>query len=122
MNGSLYERLGGEAALMAAVDLFYDKVLTDERTRPFFAGLDMPAQIKKQVAFMTRAFDGPAQYSGRDLRTAHAPLVAQGLNDTHFDAILEHLEASLRELGVVEEAIAEVRTLVASTRDEVLNR
>jgi hemoglobin len=122
MSASLYERLGGESAMMAAVDLFYEKVVADERTRPFFAGLDMSVQIKKQVAFMTRAFDGPAKYSGRDLRSAHAPLVERGLDDTHFDAILEHLEASLRELGVAEGEIAEVRALVSGSRDEVLNR
>ena len=52
-KGSLYDRLGGEAAIMAAVDRFYQKVLADELTRPFFAGLDMDAQIRKQISFMS---------------------------------------------------------------------
>ena len=75
MSQSLYERIGGEAAVMAAVDLFYKKVLEDELTRPFFAGLDMAAQSRKQVAFMMWAFGGPEPYKGRPLREAHKKLV-----------------------------------------------
>ena len=61
MSTPLYERIGGQAAVMAAVDLFYEKVMEDELTRPFFAGLDMSKQTTKQVAFMTWAFGGPAE-------------------------------------------------------------
>jgi len=31
MSDSLYEKLGGEAAVDAAVDIFYRKVLADDR-------------------------------------------------------------------------------------------
>jgi hemoglobin len=75
MEKSLYERIGGHAAVMAAVDLFYRKVLADDLTRPFFDALDMDAQIRKQIAFMTWAFGGPAEYRGRDLTAAHGALV-----------------------------------------------
>lgn len=108
---------------MAAVDLFYTKVLDDEVTRPFFEGLDMGKQIKKQVAFMTVAFGGPDEYRGRDLRTAHAGLVKhKGLADVHFDAVAKHLADTLAELGVAQPLIDEALGIVASTRDEVLNR
>lgn len=33
---SLYDRLGGSAALDVAVGSFYDRVLRDERTKTFF--------------------------------------------------------------------------------------
>lgn len=46
---TLYERIGGEGAVAAAVDVFYDKVMADEITRLFFSAIEMPAQIKKQV-------------------------------------------------------------------------
>jgi len=75
MKQSLYERIGGEPALMAAVDLFYSKVLDNELTRPFFETLDMESQIRKQIAFMAWALGGPDSYKGRDLRGAHADLV-----------------------------------------------
>ena len=38
---SLYARIGGEAAVDAAVESFYVKVLADERVSSFFAQTDM---------------------------------------------------------------------------------
>jgi hemoglobin len=123
MTASLYERLGGENAIMAAVDLFYAKVMNDPLTRPFFETLDMRAQTRKQVAFMTWAFGGPAEYKGRDLRAAHAELVKKrGLGDTQFDAVAGHLRATLEELGVSADLIGEALAIVAGTRTEVLGR
>lgn len=120
---SLYERIGGEPAIMATVTLFYEKVLGDERTRRFFANLDMDQQSRKLVALMAWAFGGPSEYKGRDLRTAHLRLVREeGLSDEHFNAVAEHLEASLVELGVDAPLIAEVMTLVGSLRGDVLSR
>jgi hemoglobin len=120
---SLYDRLGGEAAIMAAVDLFYQKVMADELTRPFFAELDMPAQVRKQVSFMSWASGSPERYPGRDLRQAHAKLVRErGLSDVHFDAVARHLKATLEELGIDAALVAEAMAIVASTRNEVLGR
>ena len=123
MTPSLYERIGGEPAIMAAVDLFYAKVMNDELTRPYFKGLDMGAQVKKQVAFMSRALGGPVEYHGRDLRTAHSKLVRdQGLGDAHFDAVATHLRSTLEELGVQKELVDEALTAIGGMRDEVLGR
>ena len=36
MANSLYDRLGGETAVQAAVELFYEKVLSDGRINHFF--------------------------------------------------------------------------------------
>lgn len=119
---TLYEKIGGDAAIDAAVELFYRKVLVDDRVSRFFDDTDMNGQLKKQKAFLTMVFGGPAAYAGKDLKSAHAPLVAGGLNDEHFNAVGEHLVATLRELSVAEELIAEVGTVVETTRDAVLGR
>jgi len=123
MSASLYERIGGEVAVMAAVELFYARVLADQVMRPFFEALDMTAQTTKQVAFMTWAFGGPTEYRGRPLRAAHADLVKdKGLSDVHFDAVARHLEATLKQLGVEESLIREALTIVGSVRNDVLAR
>lgn len=59
---SLYERLGGAPAVDAAVDLFYKKVLKDERINWMFDETDMKKQIAHQKKFMTQAFGGPEEY------------------------------------------------------------
>ncbi len=119
---SLYERIGGAAAVNAAVDVFYRKVLTDKRISHFFDSVDMDRQAAKQKAFLTFAFGGPASYSGKDMRAAHAALVKQGLNDSHFDAVVENLGATLKELGVPAALIAEAAAIAESTRKDVLGR
>lgn len=119
---SLFERLGGEAAIEAAVVGFYGRLMGDDTLAPFFDGLDMDAQIKKQIAFMTMAFEGPSRYTGRDLRTAHAKLVARGLADTHFDSVQIHLRETLEELGVDASTVGEVARIVETTRRDVLGK
>jgi hemoglobin len=44
------------------------------------------------------------------------------LNDSHVDAVIEDLGATLRELGVKEELIAQVAAIAESTRNDVLSR
>lgn len=120
--GTLYDRLGGAAAMDAAVEIFYRKVLTDDRVSRFFDGVDMDKQAAKQKAFLTMVFGGPNNYTGLDMRRGHAHLVENGLNDSHFDAVVENLAATLTELGVSQADIAEVAALAETTRNDVLGR
>ena len=119
---SLFEQLGGEAAVDAAVDVFYRKVLADYRINRFFDNVDMEQQAAKQKAFLTMAFGGPSHYSGKDLRAGHAKLVKMGLDDSHFNAVLENLEATLIELGVEQALVEQVNALAETTRHDVLGK
>jgi hemoglobin len=119
---SLFEQLGGEAAVDAAVEVFYKKVLEDHRIYRFFDNVDMEKQAAKQKAFLTMAFGGPSHYSGKDLRAGHAKLVKMGLDDSHFNAVLENLEATLIELGVEKELVEQVNALAETTRHDVLGK
>ena len=119
---SLYNDIGGEAAVNAAVDIFYRKVLKDDRINRFFEGVDMDKQAAKQKAFLTMAFGGPHNYTGEDMRRGHAHLVAKGLNDSHFDAVMEHIGATLTELNVPANLIAQAAAIAESTRKDVLGK
>lgn len=120
MKKSLYEKLGGEGAVDAAVDIFYRKVLADKSISRFFESTDMDVQREKQKAFLTMVFGGPKEYAGKDLRTAHARLVKEGLGDAHFDAVAGHLQATLQELKVAPPLVKEVMTIAGGTRGDVL--
>ena len=119
---SLYERIGGQPAVDAAVELFYRKVLSDDRINQFFDGVDMEEQINKQKGFLTMVFGGPNNYTGKDMREGHKHLVKRGLNDSHVDAVIELLGETLTELGVSDADIQEVAGIANSVRDDVLNR
>ena len=106
----------------AAVDRFYRKVLADDRISSFFDGVDMDRQAAKQKAFLTMVLGGPSNYTGQDMRRGHAHLVAKGLNDSHFDAVVENLGATLRDLGVSDALIGQVAALAETTRADVLGR
>ena len=41
--------------------------------------------------FLTLALDGPVNCSGQNMRCGHGNLVARGLNDSHFDAVVPNL-------------------------------
>jgi hemoglobin len=121
-NKTLYEKLGGEAAVNAAVDIFYRKVLSDYRINRFFDNVDMEKQMAKQKAFLTMAFGGSNNYTGADMRQGHARLVKMGLNNDHFDVVVELLGETLTELNVPKELIAEVVAICETTRNDVLGK
>ena len=104
------------------MDIFYRKVLKDDRIKRFFDDVDMEKQAAKQKAFLTMAFGGPNNYTGLDMRKGHEHLVKRGLNDTHFDAVVEDLAATLKELNVSENLISQVAALCETTRNDVLGR
>jgi len=122
MSESLFERLGGQNAVNTAVDIFYRKMLTDDRVSHFFDDVDMEQQINKQKGFLTMVFGGPNNYKGKDMREGHRHLIKRGLNDTHVDIVIEHLGATLKELGANDKDIQEVAAIANSVRDDVLDR
>lgn len=118
-EASLYQRIGGGAALNAAVDLFYEKLLADERVNFHFEQVNMKGQIRKQKEFLAHALGAPTPWLGKDMRKAHAQL---DLREEDFNIIASHLQAALVELKVDEALVKEIITLAASLKDDVLNR
>jgi hemoglobin len=121
-NNSLFEKIGGMYAVDAAVEIFYTKVLADERISHFFRWTHMKSQHAKQKAFLAYAFGAPLKYSGKSMSDAHKHLLDIGLNDSHFDAVMEHLISTLKDLEVAEALIAQVEEIAESTRHHVLGR
>lgn len=65
-----------------------------------FKNTNMKRQIGHQTAFLTVALGGVAKYSGRDMRSAHAPF---NITQKLFDIVAGHLEAVLAQLGVIQD-------------------
>ena len=119
---TIYERLGGQRAIDAFVPLFYEKVLADDRINGFFRGVNMDAQAVQLNAFLTMAFGGANNYTGKGLREGHSQLLGRGLNDGHFDAALEHINAALSELNVPADLLSDVMVAAEGLRSDVLSK
>ena len=118
-DGSLYARLGGGDAIQAVTADFYGAVLADPSLAPHFSGVDMARQENMLASFLTLAFEGPSNYTGRTLRTAHADLA---IGDAEFDAVVAYLAAALKAAGVSDGAITEVAGVAETVRADVLGR
>lgn len=79
---TLYEWIGGEAALKALIEEFYGRVLRDSELAPVFSkmGSDHPTHV---AAFIGEVFGGPKIYSERF--------------GGHADMIGHHMHRSLSE-------------------------
>jgi hemoglobin len=116
---TLHEDIGGEDAIAAVVDDFYDRVLADESLAPHFEGTSMDELRDHQRQFLGMVTGGPVEYSGADMRAAHRHLA---LSDDDFDAVAGHLDAALRDNGVADDHVAAILDEVESLRDDVLDR
>ena len=121
-DAPLFARIGGDPAVDVVVDSFYSRVLADPRISKFFENTDMDHLKKMQKQFFAKAFGGPDPYTGADIRKAHERLVAEGLNDSHFGIVAEHLHGVLKDFQVDPPIIDEIMEIVGSTKDDVLNR
>eukprot|EP00842_Homolaphlyctis_polyrhiza_P000563 jgi/Hompol1/1507/HPOL_003821-RA len=117
MSG-LFERIGGEAAVEAVVNVFYENLLKDERVNGFFVNTDMTRQRRMQTKFLVHVLGGK-DYNGKSMRAAHARLK---LTDEHFNVILETLTKALVSCGVGQADVDAIIAVAETTRDDILGR
>jgi hemoglobin len=122
MIDELYDKVGGTGTIQELVDIFYDRVLADPILAPFFPDTQMKDLRAKQVMFLIMLLGRKRTFSGQDLSAAHASARMRGLTDQHFDALLGHFEAAMRELQVAEDYIQQALARLEATREAVLGR
>ena len=117
-DDSLYNRIGGESAITAAVDLFYERVLADPQLNRFFNGVSMGRLKAHQHAFLSQALGGPRTYNGASMKDAHKN---HAIEQLHFDAVAVHLVETLRTLGVPEDMVAQIAGAVTPLSSQIVN-
>lgn len=115
---SVYDAIGGEAALTAVVDDFYARVLADPGIAGFFAGVNMPRLKGRQVEFFAAALGGPQAYTGPTMREAHR---GHGIGQRHFDLVAGHLSAALLAAGVPGETADQIMSVVAPLAKDIVS-
>lgn len=121
-ESNLFFRIGGEAAVEAAVNIFYEKFLQNKEIVSFFEETSMPLQIEKMRNFLRLMMQENTHYDRELVRSAHAPLLEKGLSDRHFDIFVELMQETLIELEIPKEIIGEFMLIAEIYRDDVLSR
>ncbi|MFC6734286.1 MULTISPECIES: group 1 truncated hemoglobin [unclassified Haladaptatus] len=117
MAQSLYAEIGGEQAVSQVVDDFYDRVLADDNLVGYFEDYDMAELRAHQVQFISAVAGGPVEYTGADMREAHAHL---DISEPDFETVGQYLERALRENGVSDENVASIMDEVAALKAPIL--
>ena len=116
---SLYERLGGKAAITAVVDDFVGRVAADNRINSFFATTDIPRFKMNLVNQICEASGGPCKYTGQDMKTTHRGM---GITNAQFDALVGDLVATLDEFKIAEKEKNELLSVLGPMRKDIMER
>jgi len=121
---SLWDRLGGEAAVKAVVHDFVlaaigDKKVNFMRGRPLPDAAGMAKLEQSIVEFVSSQTGGPFKYSGKDMAAAHADMK---ITNEEFDAAAADLLSTLKTFRVPEKETNEVMTLVSSLRNDIVGK
>lgn len=114
---SLYDRLGGEKAIVAVVDDFVANVAHDKRINGYFAGTDIAHLESKLVEQICAGTGGPCKYTGVDMKTAHAGM---GVSSKDFDALAEDLTKTLVKFKVPKKEQDELMGILGSMKTDIV--
>jgi hemoglobin len=114
---SLYDRLGGKAAISAVVDQFVANVAADTRINGRFATTDIPklkGHLVDQVCMVT---GGPCNYTGHDMKTTHAGMK---ISSAEFRALVEDLAKASDTFKVPAAEKGELLGLLGSMKKDIV--
>jgi hemoglobin len=114
---SLYDRLGGSAAVTAVIDAFVARCAADGRINPKFARTDVARLKSMLVDQVSEATGGSVRCTGRSMQETH-----RGMQVTagEFDALVEDLVATLRQFGVPDAAQGELLGILGPLRGDIV--
>ncbi|GAB2966591.1 group 1 truncated hemoglobin [Amycolatopsis acidiphila] len=115
---SIYDQIGGDEAISAVVDDFYDRVLADPGLAGYFAGTNLNRLKGRQVEFFAGALGGPDHYRGQTMKEAHR---GRGIGRPQFDRVAQLLAESLRDAGVPPELVGQILTAIAPLAEDIVS-
>jgi hemoglobin len=116
---TLFDRLGGMAAIDAVIDDFLGNVLADDRINKRFAETDAANLRKQLIDQVCEAAGGPCKYTGKDMVEAHKDM---NVTDAEFDALVEDLVRSLDAKGVGSSEKNEMLGVLGPMRSDIVGK
>lgn len=89
---SVYKEFGEKPGLVALMDDFMIDLVSDPRTRPFFADADQKHIKAELVDQFCVILGGPCIYRGKTMKEAHKRLA---INEAAFNALVEDLQRAM---------------------------
>ncbi len=117
MPASLFDRLGGKAAITAVVADFRKRVEKDARINAKFARSDLPRLEAMLLDQVGEATGGPFRYTGRNMREAHQGM---GVTTGEFNALVEDLVATLNGFKVPKAEQDELLGILGPLKTEIV--
>lgn len=117
-DGTVFDRIGGYAALTAVVDDLYVRILDDPELAGFFSGTNLSRLKGKQVEFFAAALGGPDPYQGVGMREIHQ---GRGIGQEHFNLVAQYLVAALGAAGVDDATVSEIIGAVAPLSGDIVS-
>ena len=114
---TLYERLGGADAIASISADLVRRHMENPLIKMRFVDTDVEQITKHVIDFFSMGTGGPAQYTGRDMPTAHK---AMNINERELVTVLDDALAALDAHGVDPASRNEVLAILWSLKDEVL--
>ena len=121
---SLYQRLGGKTAITAVVDEFVSRVAADNRINHYFsADVADPARLAtfkmNLVNQICQGTGGPCQYTGKDMKTAHAGM---GITDADFTALVQDLTGALDKFKVGDKEKNDLLAILGPMKPDIVTK
>lgn len=116
-SSSIFERIGGSAAVEAVVADLYERAAVDPDLGSYFHRTDLPLQRRKLVEMIGQALGGPEAPWLLGLREAHA---GRAISHRHFSLMAAYLIDILIERGVGDDETDAIMGWFAEGRDSVV--
>jgi hemoglobin len=116
-DASLFDRLGGEAAITAVVHEFLKKCASDPIIKKRFEGANLPRLRNKLIEQLVAATGGPRVYTGLDMRTAHAGM---NITEAEFNALVKNLIVTMKEFKVPQREQNEILGALGPMKSDIV--
>lgn len=116
-DDSLYRELGEKPGITRIVEGMLLNVARDERIVHFFTRVDIAGLRDKLVDQFCVIAGGPCVYSGDTLEESHK---GQNLTPSHFNALVENLQASMDSEGVSTPTQNRLLARLAAMRGQII--
>lgn len=121
-----FERIGGATAVRRVVDRLYACIVRDDQLfLTYFEPIDLPRLKAHMVKLLSQVLGGPAGYSGRDLREAHAHLRdANGspvrVTAAHYHRVCDYVIAALLIEHAPPDVVDAVKGVLAQVQGDIV--